>query len=114
MNQKVTSNEQKVTDNEQKVQPFFKTTIVIRSVKMSGNTGRIVTVQGIHQNSKKWLLSVKNFLCEKNIEVVLTTFCCYDYDANASETVEKVAIDQVDYHKCFLYVIVCCLAKVYQ
>ena len=76
MNQKVTSNEQKVTANEQKVQSLFKMTIVIRNIKMSGNTGRIVTVQGIHQNSKKWLLSVRNFLGEKNIEVLLITFCC--------------------------------------
>ena len=46
--------------------------------------------------------SVKN-----ELEAVLTTFCCYDYGANASEAVQKIATDQKDYHKCFSCVIVC-------
>ena len=36
--------------------------------------------------------------------MVLETFFCYDYGANASEAVEKIAADQDDYHKCSL----CC------
>ena len=39
---------------------------------------------------------------ENDLEAVLATFCCYDYGANASETVEKIAIDQKDYHKYYL------------
>ena len=51
------------------------------------------------------------FLGEKDFETLLATFCCYDYGANASEAVEKIATDQKDYHKCSLCVIVCCIAK---
>ena len=40
------------------------------------------------------------FLRENDFEAVLTTFCCYDYGANASETVQKIATYQKDYHKC--------------
>ena len=39
-------------------------------------------------------------LSENDFEAVLVTFCCYGYDANASEAVQKVATDQKDYHKC--------------
>ena len=41
------------------------------------------------------------------IEGVLTTFCRYDYGANASETVEKITTDQKDYHKCSSFGISC-------
>ena len=51
------------------------------------------------------------FLSENNFKAVLTTFCCYDYGANASEAVDKITTDQKDYHKCSLCVIVCCIAK---
>ena len=43
----------------------------------------------------------------KMIEAVLTTFCRYDYGANASETVEKITTDQKDYHKCSSFGIAC-------
>ena len=33
--------------------------------------------------------------------------CCYDYGANASEAVEKIAADQKDYHKFSSCVIIC-------
>ena len=39
-------------------------------------------------------------LIENDFEAVLAIFCCYDYDANASETVQKIATDQKDYHEC--------------
>ena len=55
----------------------------------------------------------EDFLSEDEFEAVLATFCCYDYGANASEAVEKIATDQNDYHKCSLCVIVCCIAKSY-
>ena len=43
-----------------------------------------MVVQRIHQN---------------NFEAVLATCCCYDYGANASKAVQKIATDQKDYHK---------------
>ena len=49
----------------------------------------------------------EEFLSENDFEAVLATFCCYDYGANASEAVLKIATDQKDYHKCSSCVIVC-------
>ena len=62
-------------------------------------------VQGIHQNT-----FCEDFLTEDDFEAVLAMFCNYDYGVNASETVEKMAIDQKNYRKCSLCVIVCCIA----
>ena len=31
--------------------------------------------------------------CENDFEAVLATFCCYDYGANVSEAVQKIAAD---------------------
>ena len=53
-------------------------------------------------------------LGENNFEAVLTTFYCYDYSANASEAVQKIATDQKDYQKCSLCVILCWKAKICQ
>ena len=53
----------------------------------------------------------EEFLSESEFEAVLATFCCYDYGVKASEAVERIATNQQDYHKCSLYVIVCCIAK---
>ena len=39
---------------------------------------------------------------------------CYDYGANASEAVQKIATDQRNYHKCSSCVITCWIAKIYQ
>ena len=36
----------------------------------------------------------EEFLSENDFEAVLATFCCYDYGANASEAVQKTAIDK--------------------
>ena len=38
-------------------------------------------------------------LSENDFEVVLAFFCCYDYGANVSEAVQKIATDQKDNHK---------------
>ena len=65
-----------------------------------------VTVQRIHQNSEKWWLC-EEWLSENDFEVVLATFCCYDYGANASESLQKITTDQKDYHKRSSRVIVC-------
>ena len=46
--------------------------------------------------------------------LILASFCCYDYGANASEAVLEIATDQKVYHKCSLYVIVCWIAKIHQ
>lgn len=39
--------------------------------------------------------------------------CCYDYDDNSSEAIDKIATYQKDYRKCFLCVIVCFIAKAF-
>ena len=57
---------------------------------------------------------LRNLLNENDLEVVLDNFCCYDYDANASEAFQKIAIDQKDFQKCSSCVIVCWMAKIYQ
>ena len=69
-----------------------------------------VAVQRIHQNTKNGGFC-EELLSENDFEAVLVTFCCYDYGANASETVQKIATDQKDYHKCSSCVIVCCIVK---
>ena len=38
----------------------------------------------------------EDFLKEDEFEAVLVTFCCYNYGANASEVVRKIARDQKD------------------
>ena len=55
----------------------------------------------------------EELLSENDFEAVLTTLCCYDYGANASEAVQKIATDQKEYHKCSLCVIICWIAKIY-
>ena len=72
-----------------------------------------MTVQRIHQNSENYGLC-EEVLSENNFQAVLSTFCCYDYGANASEAVHKIIIDHKDYQKCSLFVIVCWIAKRYQ
>ena len=61
-----------------------------------------VAVQGIHKNSKKWWLC-EELLSENDFEVVLATFCCYEY----GEALQKIATDQKDCHTCSSCVIVC-------
>ena len=53
----------------------------------------------------------KEFVSESDFEAVLASFCCYDYDVNASEAVEKITVDQKDYQKFSLCVIACSVAK---
>ena len=50
---------------------------------------------------------------ENNFETVLTTFCCYDHGAKASEAVQKIAINQKEYHKCSSCVTISWIAKLY-
>ena len=40
----------------------------------------------------------EELVSENDFEAVLTTFCCYDYDANASQAAQKIVADQKDYH----------------
>ena len=51
-------------------------------------------------------------LCENDLEAVLANFYCYG--ANASETVQKIATYQKDYHKCSSCDIVCWIVKTHQ
>ena len=60
-----------------------------------------VAVQKIYESSKKWWLC-EELLSENDFEAVLATLCCYDYGANASEAVQKIATNQKDYQKCVL------------
>ena len=53
------------------------------------------------------------FLKEDEFEAVLVTFCCYDYGANASEVVKKIARDQKDYQTSYLWFIACSIPKAY-
>ena len=55
----------------------------------------------------------KELLCENNFMTVLAIFCCYDYGANASEAVQKIATYQKEYHECSSCVIICWIAKIY-
>ena len=55
----------------------------------------------------------EDFLSENDFKVVLAILCCYDYGANSSGAVKRIASDEKDYHKCFFCVIVCCLATAY-
>ena len=55
----------------------------------------------------------EEFLSENDFEAVLATFCCYDYGDSAAKAVQVIVTDQKYYHNCSLYVIVCCIVKVY-
>ena len=46
-------------------------------------------------------------------KAVLALFCYYDYGANASEAVQKIATDQKEYHKCSSCIIICWIAKMH-
>ena len=59
-----------------------------------------VTVQIIHQNSKKWW-RCEELVTENDFQAILAI------GANASEAVQKITTDQKDYHKCSSRVIVC-------
>ena len=49
----------------------------------------------------------EELLSENDFEAVLAIFCCYDHDPNASEAVQKIAIDQKEYRKHSLCIIIC-------
>ena len=51
------------------------------------------SIQKIHQNSKNGGF-YEEFLSEIDFETVLVNFCCYEYDANASEAVQKPRLAQ--------------------
>ena len=56
----------------------------------------------------------EELLSENDFETVLATLGCYDYSANVSEAIQKIAADQKDYPKCSSCVIVRWIAKIYQ
>ena len=55
----------------------------------------------------------EKLLSEIDFEAVLATFRCYDYGANASEAVQKIATDQNNYYKRSSCVLVCWVDKIY-
>ena len=75
--------------------------IILVDYEISG-----VPVERIHKTMKNGSFCDK-LPNENDFEAVLATFCCYDYGANASEAVRKIATYQKDYHKCSWCVIVC-------
>ena len=54
-----------------------------------------------------------NFPSWNEFENVLTILDCYDYGENKSDAAEKIAIDENDYHKCSLCVIVNFIARLH-
>ena len=48
-----------------------------------------------------------------DFEVVLAIFSCYDYGANAFESVKEITTDEKNNRKCSLCVIVCCITATY-
>ena len=52
-------------------------------------------------------------LSKNDFEVDLITFCRYNHGAKAPEEIQKIATDQKEYRKCFLYVRICWIAKIY-
>ena len=56
-------------------------------------------------------VSSKEFLSENDTETVWLCFFCYDYGANTSAAVDKIAINQKNYHKCSLCFRVCSTGK---
>ena len=102
---------------------FFS--IVIRIGKVVWKQGSYcwyfrLTLKNLGWLYKEYIKTAKNggfceeLRSENNCEAVLATFCCYEYDANTSETVQKIATVQKDYHKCSWCVIVCWIVKIYQ
>ena len=54
-----------------------------------------VAVQRIHQSAKNGNFC-EELLSENDFEGVLVNFCCYDYDTNASEEVQKISTRTLD------------------
>ena len=48
----------------------------------------------------------EELLSENYFEAVLAVFCCYDYGANVSKALQKIATDQKECHKCTSCVII--------
>ena len=112
-------------------QTFYKP-INVHSVVYAIRNGKIVWNQGpycwyfrvdvkhLQWPYREYIKTAKNGgFCEElhsenDFEAVLAAFCCYDYGADASEAVQKIARDHKDYHKCSSCVIVCWIAKIYQ
>ena len=91
--------------------------------RQSGNTGLIVDIFTWTLNIwgwpyKEYIKTAKNsgfseeLLSENDFEAVLAALYCFDYGANASEAVQKIATDQKDYKKCSSCVMVCWIAKI--
>ena len=49
----------------------------------------------------------EDILCRDDFDAVLVISCFYRYGANVSKAVEKIDIDEKEYHKCFLCITVC-------
>ena len=56
----------------------------------------------------------EELLSENDIEVVLTTLCCYEYFFYNDTAPKEIYTDQKDYHKCSSSIKVCYIAKIYQ
>ena len=56
---------------------------------------------------------IKEFLSGDDFGAVLAVFCCYDYELNAFEVIERIAANEKNNDKCSLCAVVCCIAAVY-
>ena len=53
------------------------------------------------------LTFVRNMSVKMTLKLFLATFCFYDHGDKAPKAVQKMAIDQKEYHKCSSCVIIC-------
>ena len=92
--------------------------------RQSRSLGRIIDIfagiwnfwgghTGNTSKQQKMAAFSENFHNKEEFEAVLTIFCCYGYNANASKGVQKTATDKKNYRKSSLGVIFCCIAKAY-
>ena len=98
--------------------------ILIRNGKIVSKQGRYcwyfrLNVKYLGWPYREYIKTAKNsgfreeLLSENDFEAVWATFCLYEYGANASEAVQKIATVQKECYKCSLCVIICWIAKVY-
>ena len=55
-------------------------------------------MQGVNTSNAKMATRIEDFLCEDDFDTFLAIFRSYGSGANGSQTVEKIAADEKDYH----------------
>ena len=93
--------------------------VLLREATTNSHKKRKDSLEIHTSKQRKMLVFVRNYSVKmaNDFEAILATFYCYDYGANASEAVQKIAKkikNKKYYHKCSSCVIVCRIAKIYQ